>query len=252
MNFNNSVTFFRHGKTLYSEQPGDLTPEGVGQVEKSAEALARVLVPNQPIIILSSPRYRAQYTASVVARVLAAHGFNTKQDDFVTIVGLDEVRNFTWLLLKSLVEGGTVQLGNGTYEIDPKLTNPAGLSVGKYFNGDFAHRMPSSVRAKLPSGYLLHVDAMEHFSSVVERFITVLGAVFKEYAGTSTHVVMTGHDATSGYPAEVFSSGKLTGVQPGESIDIMFGDKQAFVTRVGDNKEGRSNVDLFTAYHEFF
>ena len=186
-------------------------------------------------------------------RVLAAHGFEVTNTDIAVLAGLDEVHNFSWdPLLRSLVSGGTAKFGDVTYEIDPKLTNPVGLSVGKYFNTDAAHKLPSALRSQLPPGYLAHVDAMESFSSVVCRFLVELSQVGKAYAGTAIHVVMTGHDASAGFPAEVFSGGKLTGIQPGESIDIMFEGSEAFVTRVGALTDGDHTKDLFTEYHEFF
>ncbi len=250
MNLTPNVTFFRHGATNYTEEDDDLTPKGVAQVEASAEALARDLVPGQSVVVMSSPRSRAQYTARIIVRVLAGHGFDVSDDRIATVPALDEVcGGFSWPLLSSLVNGGSVTFGDVTYEIDPKLTNPAGLSVGKYFNSDAAHKMSLEARQQLPAGYLAHVDAMESFTAVVDRFLSLLTDL---YGVNAARVVLAGHDATAGYPAEIFSGGTLTGIQPGESLDISFFDGSAYVTRVGELREGRSDVDLFDEYIKFF
>jgi len=65
------VDFIRHGKSVYSEQGRDLTPEGEKQVIASAREIIEKINPAKEIVVLlSSPAARAKGSAEIIAGLM--------------------------------------------------------------------------------------------------------------------------------------------------------------------------------------
>ena len=247
------LTFIRHGE--YNAHNGNLTHKGIYQVEESAKTLTATFDPGQRALVYSSPQPRAQGTASTAIQVLIDHGVGVVGGSWDILPDLDEVRGFSWIpLLSSLVQGGVARFSDDEiYEIEKSLTNPDDLSPGRYFNHDYCHRLSEDVRAKLPAGYLVRVDAMELYSSTFRRFRSMLRMIATHHAGTAYRIVAAGHYASSSPATEVFTGGAVNGLENGQSLDIVLTDDgKAYVTRVGSLTEGCSETDLFTAAYDIY
>ncbi len=246
-----TVTLFRHGETKYTGQEKDLTRQGVFQIIENAAKFGRTLLDGEKVTIMTSPQKRTVYSAELIARVLSESGISLSEKTIFIEPLLDEVANFSWPLLSSLVNGGKIDIDGNVYDINKNLTNPKGLSVGKYYNDDGASEIPIDNLCLLPKQYLDRIQSVEKFSSVSRRLLQVLSnisvmntQVSGDASTSGSHIVLVTHDALAGFPAEVFTDGALTGISQGESIEIRLTEK-AVVMRVGALTSGNSAIDLF-------
>ncbi|MFA5188990.1 MAG: phosphoglycerate mutase family protein [Patescibacteria group bacterium] len=84
------VDFIRHGKSSYTEQGRDLTPEGEKQVLASAREIIEKINPTKEIVVLlSSPAARAQGSAEIITGLMEEKGIEIYKRGVVS-----SMRNF--------------------------------------------------------------------------------------------------------------------------------------------------------------
>jgi broad specificity phosphatase PhoE len=230
-----------------------MTDSGMIDIAQRAVRLVKTILPNERISIISSPEGRPLFTAKVILSLLRAEGFQLTRRDIIENVKLGEMDNFFWSHYSAVVFGGKVEFAGKSFMVKKADTNPHDLSFREYYHTDAWSKVSSEVRAKLPKSYVSHLDQVESFQSVSTRLIGVLSRIGNRApTNTPERFILSTHDALAGFPAEVFSGGKIKGLALGESLDMEFVGNQLFVTRVGELTEGRSTVDLFEAYKEYF
>jgi len=84
------VDFIRHGKSAYSEQGRDLTPEGEKQVVASAKEIIEKINPaKEMVVLLSSPAARAKGSAEIITGLMEEKGIEIYKRGVVS-----SMRNF--------------------------------------------------------------------------------------------------------------------------------------------------------------
>ncbi len=132
------INVFRHGKSRYKqeevliEEARDLTAEGVDDVKKSAEALVKLIKPDEEVEIWSSPMGRTLQTAKIIAQVLEEKQVHIRKKGDSNKHGIkvfeqfSEVKNFSWKLFYPLVAGGEVEFaGNQRDFLLRRLFSPS-------------------------------------------------------------------------------------------------------------------------------
>ena len=253
------ITIFRHGSTNYTQgevsiaEANDLTPAGEAEVRLHAARFAES-IGDEPVFILSSPTGRTLHTAKLIVNALQVRGVPVRESDIVTERRLTEVANFTWKLFCPLILGGEVEYAGRRFAFDPKLTNPRGLTVGQYYNGDAISAISSDVRAMLPPEYVAYIDSIEKFGSVSSRLLGAIGQglLYSIAPRPSFHLILVTHDALAGFPAAVFSEDRVTGVPQGQYISMHLDGNRMLIDAVPGVSSGRNDICLLDAFQERF
>ena len=247
------VSVFRHGYSPYNQDvvelsdANDLTEKGIAAVTASARALRDRRGAFERVVLLSSPRGRTLHSAKLIGGVIGVG------KGIIIEPLLDEVANFNWDHFSPLVSGGKLDFGGRTYTINAKLTNPKKLALGEYYNCNAIADITPSARSKLPPSYVDYIDSIEIFESTSARLLKVLEKVrwLAQLPG-NYRLVLSTHDALTGYLSEIFTGGEERGLTPGGCIDLELTGEKLVVTRVGDIIHGRSDIDVFAAFNERF
>lgn len=250
-----NINIFRHGQANYEQQEvdieeaEDLTDKGKLEVKQSTESLVELIQPKEEIEIWSSPKGRALETAKIVARVLKENGISIRNRGKGRPFGINvfedltEVKNFSWELFQPLVDGGEVEFAGQNFLIDKSQTNPNNLNYQQYFNTDVIKDIPQKYKNTLPKEYVEQIDGFEKFAEVTKRIMRPLTRLKKIY-DKPYRVILTTHDALTGFIANIFSGGEKGGINPGEFINLERVDDKLVVTKIGELEEGDKKKDI--------
>ncbi len=234
-------------------EANDLTTAGEAEVRLHAKHFAHT-VWDIPTFILSSPTGRALHTAKLIVAALEAVGALVNESNIIVEPRLTEVANFTWTLFCPLVLGGEVEYAGRRFTVDTKLTNPRGLTVGQYYNGDAIKAISRDVRAMLPPEYVAYIDTIEKFGSVSGRLLGAIsqGLLYAVAPRPTFHLIFVTHDALAGFPAAVFSEDRVTGIPQGQFISMHLDGSRMLIDAVPGVVSGRNDICLLDAFQERF
>jgi broad specificity phosphatase PhoE len=247
----------RHGETNYTQpeitsldEANDLTLEGEAAVRKYAEELADLIQPDEEVAIWSSPMGRTLHTAKIVAEVLEARGIMLRKKGTASAQGIEvfnslqEVQNFRWEKFIPLVNGGPMQVGEITFEIDPAKTNPKGLKPEQYFYEDEIKNIPSTVKDEWPPEYVAEIEAFESSVDATKRILHPL-SLLQLAKDKPYRVIIVTHDALTSFMANALTDGEKFGVERGEFLNLDLRGEDIIASRVGDGISKNLGNDPF-------
>jgi len=254
------VEIFRHGKAKYEqgnvpvEEADDLTPEGIEEVRRNAEKMAELIKPDEEVAILSSPLGRNLQTAKIIADVLEQKrpalqdGEEAGTIKIKKFKELSEVENFSWHLFEPLVNGGETEFAGERFFVDKKLTNPENLTPSEYFFRGAIENISAESKKQFPEEYVKEIERFEKSVEATKRIIKVLSRLAK-LKDKPYHVIIVTHDALAGFIANIFSSGEKFGTDPGEFINLEKRGNKLVATRIGDLKDGKTDLDVIDEFN---
>lgn len=134
------VSLIRHGDAQYiNTEPvkdflclyGDLKPDAIEKLQGQARAFAEKIDSDEIVTVWSSPIPRAVETANIFTDELDKKEISIRKRKLFAI--FEEARGFRWEYLRGMVTGGDTKIHNHTVTLDKNITNPKGLSFGRYF-----------------------------------------------------------------------------------------------------------------------
>ncbi len=248
MGLTTQIGMFRHGLTSYKQmettlkEADDLLEEGIPILRERAHEFVSLLPTDRIVHIYSSPMGRTLHTARILEEVCREHCLNTspiQTDDRLT-----EVRNFVFNLYLPLAEGGVIELAGSRFEIDSRITNPGGLSLGKYFMEDACHRLDEKLKGKVPEEYLGLLVKFEAFADIRARGIDFLRYACGLHLPSGDSVIASTHEALVYHPLDVFSRGTLYSLERGDYIHLEADEKGLRIKRAGRLTEGDNSRDI--------
>ena len=253
------INVFRHGKSRYKqeevpiEEARDLTAEGVDDVKKSAEALVKLIKPDEEVEIWSSPMGRTLQTAKIIAQVLEEkQALIRKKGDsnkhgIKVFEQFSEVKNFSWKLFYPLVAGGEVEFAGKKFFVDKNLTNLNNMNFSEYFLKEGIKYIDPTYKQKLPEEYVREIEGFEKFIEVTQRLMRPLSRL-KKIKDKPYRIIIVTHDALSGFIANVFSGGAIYGINPGEFINLERREGKLVTTKVGGFKKENNTTDIIDVF----
>lgn len=206
-------------------------------VTKSAEEIASEILPNEEVVIWSSPTGRTLETAKVILETLSSKGINVKRERPNLGIGvfekLGEIKNFSWDLFKSLVDGGKVVITGTEFYIDKNVSNPNNLSYSDYFKNDELRKIPREFQNKWPQEFLNQVMAFETFFDVTKR---VAGSIMriKKVTDKNYRLIIVTHDAFAGNILTTLLENKTRSISPGQFISLERQGDDLVLTRIAN------------------
>lgn len=216
MNKDLTINMVRHGEAKYGQLEVpinlayDLTEKGITDVSNSFLEISTQIDKDEPTLIWSSPMGRTLHTAKIGKDVLEKK--LGKPVDIQIVPELAEAKNFEWKFFQPLVVGGIVELNGNKYDIDAKITNPAGLDYDTFFGEDMFHHLPQEARDKLPADYLKRVESFEPTPEVRKRSYQIIEEA--EKVKDVSRLVMTTHDAIIGPFVKRYTQGAKSCINP--------------------------------------
>ena len=254
------INVFRHGKSRYKqeevpiEEARDLTAEGVDDVKKSAEALVKLIKPDEEVEIWSSPMGRTLQTAKIIAQVLEEkQALIRKKGDsnkhgIKVFEQFSEVKNFSWKLFYPLVAGGEVEFSGKKFFVDKSLTNPNNLNSSQYFLQEGIKHIDLIYKQRLLEEYVREIEGFEKFVEATKRLMRPLSRL-KNIKDKPYRIIIVTHDSLSGFIANVFSGGTMYGINPGEFINLERREGRLIATKVGGLENGNDTVDVVNEFN---
>jgi broad specificity phosphatase PhoE len=193
------ILCLRHGKTDYTGQPKDLTPEGERHIREVAYELRvswiyKYIIDLSQLAIVSSGAPRAQYTAEVVAQVLGHQAPLILRDELQPMIWRDPSR-------AAAACNGLSGKGYIDYETEPVFADPAVFET------------PAEVRARW------YAFLSEYISSA-----------FEGKAAQST-ILVSHYELFCNVVNDIF------GIAPSESSALRHGEPISFSVYPTDHKE---------------
>ncbi len=250
-----NINIFRHGESKYKqkdvsiEESGDLTPKGIEDVEKSVEKLISFINPGEEVEIWSSPTGRTLQTSKIISQILEKNSIPLRKNGIKIFEQLSEVKNFSWNLFYPLVVGGEVKFAGKNFFINKDLTNPNNLSPSRYFLESGIKNIDLNYKQTLPEEYIDEIDGIEGFVDVTKRLMRPL-SLLKNIKDKPYRIVIVTHDALSGFIANIFSSGEMHGIDPGEFINLERKEGKLVITKVGNLNIGNSDLDVIDEFNK--
>jgi len=214
---------------------------------------AKVIVDSLSIISRIDKQGQA-YTPGELLEILARTC--TAEIDYSGIIEptdrLDKARGFQWELVKPLIYGGIVCLGDCSFTVDPSLTNPHGHDYHTYLVQDEVKKLPRWITNMWPREYVDFLQGVETFESLSRRMMEVLRDVD---LGNDPHLsyLISTHGALMGFLSYVYSRQFREEIKPGEIITLEKRNGQLLVVGTGPLVHANDRyVDIFEEFNDYF
>lgn len=220
-------------------------------IRKSAEEIAAEIKPDEEVAIWASPTGRTLETARIISEVLKEKGIAVRQTSsneygIKLFEKIGEVQNFSWDLFEPLMNGGEIEFKGAKVVIDKALSNPKGIGYPEYFTSDAIKDISEEAKSQWPKEYVDEIDRFESFAEVTERMISILRRVLNQATDKNYRIIIVSHDALTGYIVKTFTSGQISGINPGQFISLEKQGDKLVVKRTGDILQGDSETNIIT------
>ncbi|EKD29692.1 MAG: hypothetical protein ACD_78C00316G0003 [uncultured bacterium (gcode 4)] len=220
------VSFIRHGDALYNNIGhekdflclyGDLKPDAIEKLRLQARAFAEKIDSDELVTIWSSPIPRAIETANIFTDELDKKEISIRKRKLFAI--FEEARGFRWEYLRGMVSGGETKIHNHTVILDKNMTNPKGLSFGRYFRESAWKEIPVDYLNSLwEKGEVL--SGIETFSSLTKRIFREIERLAKIKTKGKQHVLIFTHQCNTDFLTELLNEYQHWGILTGENITL--------------------------------
>ena len=204
-------------------------------VTKSAEKIASEILPNEEVVIWSSPTGRTLETAKVILETLKSKGINIKKERPNLGIGifekLGEIKNFSWDLFKPLVDGGQVTVAGTEFYIDKNVSNPNNLSYSDYFKNDELRKISQEVLRTWPREFLNQIMDFETFFDVTKRVASSITRI-KKVTDKNYRLIIVTHDAFAGNILTTLFESETKSINPGQFISTERRGDDLVLTRI--------------------
>lgn len=223
--------------------------KAIAAVRASAEQIADDISPDEEVAIWSSPTGRTLETARIISEVLQERGIQLRKKGVAEEHGikiferLGEVENFSWNLFEPLMNGGEVDFNGNKFTIDKSLSNPKGAGYPEYFTSDAIKDISVEAKNQWPREYVEEIERFESFADVTERMRETLQKLH-QLGDKKYRIIIVTHDALTGALVKTFTSGQMSGVNPGQFLSLERRGDELVVTRAGDVTEGDDQADI--------
>jgi len=275
------IYVIRHGETNYGQgivdiqNANDLTPRGTIDVTQSGLAIAESIPASYSLRIISSPYGRALHTAKIlvntiiskrpeilsVAPAYSQGNVEVNGEIGETQIDYSKLIESSGEVIKSggfkmeyvfpLITGGTLEFGDNTIKIDPKLTNPDGYDYNTYMVTDTMKIVAKKMQGIFPEAYLRFLESVETFESVSSRMLTVIQRVVRRSNPHEALIIVT-HGSLMGFLSYVYSRQFLDEIKPGQIVALQVTDGKVAVTKAGDLQAAQNHIDLFEEFEKYF
>lgn len=252
------ISLFRCGDSDYAQGKttlalaNDLTDWGIDGLRENTRKMLATCAKTEEFILVSSSFGRCLHSAKIINQELHDAGFEVDEKKIMTLHFLKEIENFIWSHFVALVEGGGVLFAGKCFNVDAKLTNPQNFSLRQYYSKGCFNKFSQAAKESLPWEYVQIIQTTENFASVVTRLMGVFQSVRLMESKKNKHLVLVTHNALAGFLTEVFSGGKEYGIDKGECIELVMNPEGLFITQIGTQKNGHSEIDIFAEYQRRF
>lgn len=211
------------------EAAADLLPEGRIRVAENLRDYTNGLEKGDHVRIVTSPYGRAIETAKIAKESLERDGHKCSQ--ICVEEEIEELRNFDDGILRVLCNGGIVQYGDQSVQIDARLTNPAGTPYPLYYMRSEHLGIPPEGKSLLPAEVRRILEGIETFPDATLRMLNYLDSLSVS-SEMYDHALLITHDGCLAFAVTEYTQGSATGVEPGGFVTLLPCDDDFWVVGV--------------------